>query len=164
MKHLTLVTEEEYWKLLSKYRSRLISEPNEDIKNLIEELKIKLNITESIESIVDAWDDKDPWLLQFFYSIKEDDKTIEDFIGKCKLKSGNSNQGLPWEDIIASICIMPQNVRVTDIGCPHCRDKIVVLQFCSPISTWANMCGTGGLLAICPNCCKQLSYEFTICN
>ena len=47
-------TEEEYWKLLSEYRNQLISEPNEDIKNLIEKLKIKLNITESIESIVDA--------------------------------------------------------------------------------------------------------------
>ena len=53
-------TEEGYWKLLSEYRNLLISEPNEDIKNLIEKLKIKLNITESIESIVDAWDDKDP--------------------------------------------------------------------------------------------------------
>ena len=26
-------TEEEYWELLNKYRSRLISESNEDIKN-----------------------------------------------------------------------------------------------------------------------------------
>lgn len=157
-------TEEEYWELLNKYRSRLISEPNEDIKNLMENLKIKLNITDSIESILDAWDDKDPWLLQFFYSIKEDDKTIEDFIGKCKLKSGNSNRDLPWNDIIASICIMPQNVTLTDIKCPHCRENIIVSQFCSPIRTWINMCGTGGLLAICPNCCRQLFYESTICN
>ena len=157
-------TEEEYWKLLSEYRNQLISEPNEDIKNLIEKLKIKLNITESIESIVDAWDDKDPWLLQFFYSIKVDDKTIEDFIGKCKVEIDNNNRDLPWKDIIASICIMPQNIRIADIGCPHCRDKIVVLQFCSPISTWTNMCGIGGLLAICPNCCKQLSYESIVCN
>ena len=157
-------TEEEYWKLLSEYRNQLISEPNEDIKNLIEKLKIKLNITESIESIVDAWDDKDPWLLQFFYSIKVDDKTIEDFIGKCKVNIDNNNRYLPWEDIIASICIMPQNIRIADIGCPHCRDKIVVSQFCSPISTWTNMCGTGGLLAMCPNCCKQLSYESIVWN
>lgn len=164
MKHLTLVTEEEYWELLNKYRSRLISEPNEDIKNLIEKLKIKLNIIESIESIVDAWDDKDPWLLQFFYSFKENDKTIEDFIGKCKVNIDNNNRNLPWKDIIASICIMPQNVKPTDIKCPHCRENIIVSQFCSPIRTWTNMCGTGGLLAICPNCCKQLSYESTICN
>ena len=157
-------TQEEYWKLLSEYRNQLISEPNEDIKNLIEKLKIKLNITESIESIVDAWDDKDPWLLQFFYSIKVDDKTIEDFIGKCKVNIDNNNRYLPWEDIIASICIMPQNIRIADIGCPHCRDKIVVSQFCSPISTWTNMCGTGGLLAMCPNCCKQLSYESIVWN
>ena len=157
-------TEEEYWELLNKYRSRLISESNEDIKNLMENLKIKLNITDSVESIVDAWDDKDPWLLQFFYSNKEDDKTIEDFIGKCKVEIDNNNRDLPWEDIIASICIMPQNVTLTDIKCLHCRENIIVSQFCSPIRTWTNMCGTGGLLAICPNCCKQLSYESTICN
>ena len=132
-------TEEEYWELLNKYRYQLITEPSEDIKNLIEKLKIKLNITESIESIVDAWDDKDPWLLQFFYSINVDDKTIEDFIGKCKVEIDNNNRDLPWRDIISSICITPQNVRVADIGCPNCRDKIVVLQFCSPISTWINM-------------------------
>ena len=157
-------TEEEYWELLNKYRHQLITEPSENIKNLIEKLKIKLNITESIERIVDAWDDKDPWLLQFFYSIKVDDKTIEDFIGKCKVEIDNNNRYLPWKDIIASICIMPQNIRIADIGCPHCRDKIVVLQFCSPISTWTNMCGIGVLLAICPNCSKQLSYESIVCN
>lgn len=157
-------TEDECWELLREYRSQLIAEPNEDIKKLIEKLKIKLNITESIESIVDAWDDKDPWLLQFFHSTREDDKAIEDFIGKCKVEIDNSHRDLPWRDVLASICVMPKKVKQTDIKCPHCGENIIVSQFCSPISTWTNMCGTSGIVAICPNCCKQLSYESTVCN
>ncbi len=157
-------SEEERLQIISEYRQQLISNPEDRIKNLINVIKSKLDITESTEEIVDSWDDKDPGFISFFYSIKDVDKYIVNFIEECRDSINDSDEELPWDDVLASICIMPQNVRVTDIECPHCGEKIVVLQFCSPISTWANMCGTSGILAICPNCCKQLSYESGVCN
>lgn len=157
-------TEEERLQIISEYRQQLISNPDERIKNLIDGIKNKLSITESIEEVVDRWDDKNPRHTSFFYCIKDVDKYIENFIEECRDSINDSDEKLPWDDVLASICIMPQNVRVTDIECPHCREKIVVLQFLSPIRTWENLCGTGGLLAICPNCPKQISYKSTIRN
>lgn len=134
---------------LDKYRQELISSLDTDIKELIENIKRKLNIQESIEDIVNRWDDKDIWLLCFFYS--ECGEELDVIFEELNNNFYDEYHHLQWEDVLASISMMPQKVKVIDAKCPHCGENIIALRFMSNIRSWEYMCGAGGVLAICPN-------------
>lgn len=160
------LNEEDAKNALNKYRQELISSLDTDIKELIENIKRKLNIQESIEDIVDRWDDKDPWLLGFWLShiCDECDEELDVIYEELNNDFYDEYHNLPWEDVLASICMMPQKVKVIDAKCPHCGENIIASQFMSKNRSWEYMCGCAGVLAICPNSLKQLSFVTTVCN
>lgn len=112
------------------------------VMNLIEEIKRKLNLTDSIEDIIK--------------------KTNQEGYKYARL---NKRIFYPWEDVLSSMYKYPEKVTtVNDQKCPHCGGQLIKLYFMSPGWTWSELCGRGGDMTICPNCIEQISFNLTIMN
>lgn len=72
----------------------------------------------------------------------------------------------PKEDV--AIClerkIHPYHHR---LSCPICgkpSEELLWIDFCSPASTWKNLCGRSGPLSICPECRWQVEFICEVMN
>lgn len=108
--------------------------------NLIEEIKRKLNLSDSIESIMKNTN-------QEGYHYARLNKMIL----------------YPWEDVLASMYKYPEKVdTVNDKRCPKCDGQLIRLYFVSPDWTWSKLCGRGGYMIICPDCIEQIDFDLEV--
>ena len=112
------------------------------VMNLIEKIKKKLNLTDSMENIIK--------------------KTNQEGYKYARL---NKMILYPWEDVLASMYKYPEKVeKVNDEKCPKCGGQLIKLYFMSPDWTWSKLCGRGGYMIICPDCIEQIDFNLTIMN
>lgn len=71
-------------------------------------------------------------------------------------------QQYPWEHVALSMLRFPDSVVLDYDKCPDCGHTRIRVFFYSPEWTWANMCGVGGDIVICPNCKVQAEFTDTI--
>ena len=54
---------------------------------------------------------------------------------------------------------------VKHVRCNHClRKKVVLLDYCTPLWTWQQLCGRGGSLLYCSHCHRMLCQEWYMMN
>lgn len=112
------------------------------VMNLIEEIKRKLNLSDSMENIIEKTNREG-------YHYASCDKMVF----------------YPWEDVLASMYKYPEKVdSVEDERCPECGGRLIKLYFMSPDWTWSQLCGRGGCMVICPDCFEQISFNLDIMN
>ena len=70
----------------------------------------------------------------------------------------------PWQDVLASMYVYPDEVHIVRTTCPECGKKYAQLHFSSPSWTWRALCGRAGTMTICPSCLKQESFILEIMN
>jgi hypothetical protein len=141
-------------------RNKLINEPQAEIKELIEMLKSKLNIEESLEEIVTEWGHRSS-RGPLFRLVEPSEERINYIIRCCKRPFAyySNRHELPWSNVLASICMYSDKVVFSEESCPFCGEKMVGLYYNSSSWSWKNLCGTAGAMVICPNCAKQFAYE-----
>lgn len=71
-----------------------------------------------------------------------------------------------WDDVKAC---MDKKVpaRANHHSCPVCgksSEELFWIDFCSPVWTWAQLCGRRGPLSICPDCQRQVEFICEIMN
>ena len=144
----------------------LNNEPREDVRELIESLREKLEIRQSIEEIATDWNGGKPVTPQYSSSTATDaDKreAANSFIDNWGQKS-NFELDYPWRDVLASIYAYPDSVVFSDRKCHCCGGQIVGLYFVSRRISWQHLCGRAGSMVICPSCVKQIAVRITILN
>ena len=144
----------------------LNNEPREDVRELIESLREKLEISQSIEEIATDWNGGEPVTPQYSSSTATDaDKreAANSFIDNWGQKS-NFELDYPWRDVLASMYAYPDSVVLSDRKCHCCGSKIVRLHFVSCRSSWQHLCGRAGSMVICPSCVKQIAVRITVLN
>lgn len=144
------------------------SKQNEkEVHTLVNSLMKKLGITYPIDYLLELYRYTDtvpkPFASQitekvFDASIKSNNE-IENQIPECA-KMGY----FPWNDVLASMYTNPEKVKIMEIVCPNCGEKLVELYFSSPTWTWRALCGRGGHMTICPNCPQQVDFKLEILN
>lgn len=138
-----------------------------DVYALVNSLMTKLGITYPIDYLLEWYNHTDKVPTPFISPMIKDsvnasvkhDNTIETNIPECA-RTGY----FPWNDVLASMYTMPEKVKITELVCPNCGEKLVELYFSSPAWTWRELCGRGGHMTICPNCPRQVEFKLEIMN
>ena len=138
-----------------------------EVYALVDSLMKKLGITYPIDYLLEWYNHTDKVPAPFISLMTEDifnasvkpDNKIEANIPECA-KMGY----FPWNDVLASMYTNPEKVKITEIVCPNCGEKLVELYFSSPALTWRELCGRGGHMTICPNCPRQVEFKLEIMN
>ena len=138
-----------------------------EVYALVDSLMKKLGIAYSIDYLLEWYNHADKVPAPFISPITED-------IFNASVKHGNKIEAnnpacakrgyFPWNDVLASMHTMPEKVKITEIVCPNCGEKLVELYFSSPAWTWRELCGRGGHMTICPNCPQQMEFKLEIMN
>ena len=124
------------------------------VYRIIDGMIKKLNITESIYDIVTAYLNRehspqsiaDVYLAGYPDADSESTATTEP---DCKIF-------YPWKDVLASMYMHPDKVRLAKSTCPICGKNLLRLHFSSPSCTWKAMRGRAGTMTICPSCPRQV--------
>ena len=140
-----------------------------EVHALVNSLKEKLDISCSIDDLIksyqveklDIFNDDDLGSLTNDAAVKLTDDEIEKLREKHLLSIGKY---FPWKDVLVSMYIMPERVKITETICPDCRENLIELYFSSPKWTWASMCGRAGVMTICPNCPQQVDFNCRMMN
>lgn len=112
------------------------------VMNLIEDIKRRLNLSDSMENIIKKAN-------QEGYKYARLNKLIL----------------YPWEDVLASMYKYPEKVTtVNDERCPKCSGLLIKLYFMSPDWTWSKLCGRAGYMIICPDCIEQIDFNLEVMN
>lgn len=112
------------------------------VMNLIEDIKRRLNLSDSMENIIKKANQED-------YKYARLNKLIL----------------YPWEDVLASMYKYPEKVTtVNDERCPKCSGQLIKLYFMSPDWTWSKLCGRAGYMIICPDCIEQIDFNLEVMN
>lgn len=75
---------------------------------------------------------------------------------------------LPWPDVMG--CLRERKKSKDFAGkkkCPKCglsSEKLIWIEFSSPMKDWAIWVGQSGPLSICPDCKIQVEYNMTYHN
>lgn len=138
-----------------------------EVYALVDSLMKKLGIAYSIDYLLEWYNHADKVQAPFISPITED-------IFNASVKHANKIEAnnpecakmgyFPWNDVLASMYINPVKVKITEIVCPNCGEKLVELYFSSPAWTWRELCGRGGHMTICPNCPRQVEFKLEIMN
>ena len=141
----------------------LCNEHKENIREFIESLKDKLNISQSLEEIATDWNGGRP--------VPPPPASLcisanTDRVGCINSMVDNSApmEDFPWDDVLASMYAFPNSVVFSDKKCPCCGGETVQLVFESCSWSWENMCGISGTMVICPTCIKQIAFSMLCCN
>ena len=74
----------------------------------------------------------------------------------------------PWSDVEACMdSILDSKEFLCHLSCPQCgrdSDRLTWIDFTSPDSTWAHLCGRMGPLSICPQCNIQVEFICDVMN
>lgn len=138
-----------------------------DVYALVNSLMTKLGITYPIDYLLEWYNHTDKVPTPFISPMIKDsvnasvkhDNTIETNIPECA-RTGY----FPWNDVLASMYTMPEKVKITELACPNCGEKLVELYFSSPAWTWKALCGRGGHMTICTECPRQVEFGLEIMN
>lgn len=131
------------------------------VRNLVETLKEKLGIPDSMEDIVRTYCDVNAALPR-----SSEDKPVSRDIPFWlrNLPESARKVYFPWQDVLASMYIRPADVRIRKETCPDCGEPVVTLYFSSPEWTWAEKCGRAGRMKLCLFCPKQLDFDLVMMN
>ena len=137
-----------------------------DVRELIESLREKLKIRQSIEEIATDWNGGEPvFPHSSSHATANADSIacIKSLIDNCSKRS-DTELYYPWRDVLASMYAYPDCVVFSYRRCPCCGGKVVGLNFVSCRSSWQHLCGRAGSMVICPSCVKQIAVRITVLN
>lgn len=140
----------------------------EAVHRLVNHLMTKLNINESIEDIVRSYKEINDSVNHMSIGAFFEGMLFED-------SDANSNDHAnlpekarmvyyPWKDVLASMCVKPDKVYLTQEICPDCGEKLIRLYFSSPYRRWRHLCGRAGTMTICVSCPKQVDFSLEKMN
>lgn len=140
----------------------------EAVRGLVRYLMTRLNMNGSIDDIVRSYKETDVSLTHMpvgaliegmlFDESDTNSRDHSDLPEKARMVY------YPWQDVLASMYVYPDEVHIVRATCPECGKKYVQLHFSSPSWTWRALCGRAGTMTICPSCLKQESFILEIMN
>ena len=127
----------------------------QDVHDMVRELCKELG-TAPIEDIVAWHQDTTPYrsLIKLFIN----------YIKHCRIKF-HKGEYFNWEAVLASMWQRPNEVWFPcSTLCEDCGKWTVAAYVYSPIRTWMNLGGRGGMMLFCPRCKKQIEYKLLAMN
>ena len=144
----------------------LNNEPREDVRELIESLREKLEISQSIEEIATDWNGGEsvfPHSSLHATANADSIACINSLIDDCTQRY-DAELNYSWCDVLASMYVYPDSVVFSNRNCPCCEGKIVGVYFVTCRSSWHDLCGRAGSMVICPKCARQIAIRITTLN
>lgn len=125
-----------------------------EVREMVRRLCNEIN-TAPIESIVTWHKDVRP-----NYDIKKLIRYI-----RHRRKNRHKGEYFNWEAVLASMWQRPNEVWFPcSTLCEDCGKWTVAAYVYSPIHTWMNLGGRGGMMLFCPRCKKQIEYKLLAMN